>query len=140
MMGYSSLRHHVQTSSGAHPVSCPIKEGEKAVTLGVKLPGRESDHSPPSIAEFKNVWSYTSTPPYVFMAWYLVKQRENFTITFVSTKMGGVHIRDTPKINPCTLTLLIAVTEVVSTLHVSRLICCMRFLSLPWVPYAPNTI
>jgi len=30
---------------------------------GVKLPGCEAYHSLPSIAEFKNVWSYTSTPP-----------------------------------------------------------------------------
>jgi hypothetical protein len=26
-------------------------------------PGREADHSPPSSAEIKNAWSYTSTPP-----------------------------------------------------------------------------
>jgi hypothetical protein len=31
--------------------------------LGVKRPGRETDHSPPSSAEVKNAWSYTSTPP-----------------------------------------------------------------------------
>jgi hypothetical protein len=50
-----------------------------ALPLGVKLPAREADHSPPSSAEFKNVWSYTSTPPYFFMAWCLVKHRDNFT-------------------------------------------------------------
>jgi hypothetical protein len=26
----------------------------------------------------KNEWSYTSTPQYVFMAWCLVKDRDNF--------------------------------------------------------------
>jgi hypothetical protein len=31
--------------------------------LGVKRPRREADHSPPSNAEGKNVWSYTSIPP-----------------------------------------------------------------------------
>jgi len=31
--------------------------------LGIKRPGRESDHSPPSSAKAPNVWSYTSTPP-----------------------------------------------------------------------------
>ena len=36
---------------------------------GVKRPGREVHHSPPSSAEAKNVWSYTSTPTYTFMAW-----------------------------------------------------------------------
>jgi hypothetical protein len=44
----------------------------------VKRPGREADHSPPSRAKIKNAWSYTSIPPQVFMAWYLVKQRDNF--------------------------------------------------------------
>jgi hypothetical protein len=34
-----------------------------ASTPGVKQPGREADHSPPSSAEVKNAWSYTSTPP-----------------------------------------------------------------------------
>jgi hypothetical protein len=31
--------------------------------LGVKRPGREVYHSPPSSAEVKNAWSYTFTPP-----------------------------------------------------------------------------
>jgi hypothetical protein len=31
-------------------------------SLGLKRPKREADHSPPSSAEVKNVWSYTSTP------------------------------------------------------------------------------
>jgi hypothetical protein len=30
---------------------------------GVKRPGHEADHSPPSSAEVKNAWSYTSAPP-----------------------------------------------------------------------------
>jgi len=32
-----------------------------------------------SSAEVKNAWSYTCTPLYVFMAWCLVKHRDNFT-------------------------------------------------------------
>jgi hypothetical protein len=39
-----------------------------ALFLGVKRPGSEADHSPPSSAEFKNAWIYTFTPPYVFLA------------------------------------------------------------------------
>jgi hypothetical protein len=35
----------------------------EALSLGVKRPGREADHSPPSSAKVKNAWSYTSTPP-----------------------------------------------------------------------------
>jgi len=34
-----------------------------ALSLGVKRPGREADNSPPSSAEVKNAWSYTSTLP-----------------------------------------------------------------------------
>jgi hypothetical protein len=33
-----------------------------AHSLGVKRLGREADQSPPSSAEVKNAWSYTSTP------------------------------------------------------------------------------
>jgi hypothetical protein len=50
-----------------------------ALSLGVKWPGPEADHSPPSSAEVKNAWSYTSTPQYVFMAWCLVKHTDKFT-------------------------------------------------------------
>jgi hypothetical protein len=41
----------------------PIQLVPRTLPLEVKLPGREADHSPPSSAEFKNVWRYTSTPP-----------------------------------------------------------------------------
>jgi hypothetical protein len=30
---------------------------------GVKRPGREADHSPPTSVEVKRMWIYTSTPP-----------------------------------------------------------------------------
>jgi hypothetical protein len=40
--------------------------------------GREADRSLTAKAEF-NIWSYTSTTPYVFMIWwYLVKHTDNF--------------------------------------------------------------
>jgi hypothetical protein len=40
--------------------------------LGVKLQKREDDHSPTTSAEVKKTWIYTSTPPYAFMAQYLI--------------------------------------------------------------------
>jgi len=46
-----------------------------ALSLGVKLPGHEADHSPPSGAKVKNSWSYTSTPRYAFMARCSVKEQ-----------------------------------------------------------------
>jgi hypothetical protein len=45
------------------PTQPPIQWVSGALSLGVKRPGREADHSPPSSAEVKNAWSYTSTPP-----------------------------------------------------------------------------
>jgi hypothetical protein len=35
---------------------------------GVKRSGREADHPPPTSAEAKKTWIYTSTRLYVFMA------------------------------------------------------------------------
>jgi hypothetical protein len=39
-----------------------------ALSLGIKRPKREADHSPPTSAEVKKTWVYTSTSLYVFMA------------------------------------------------------------------------
>jgi hypothetical protein len=55
--------------------------GTGGSSLGVKRPERDTDHSYSSSAEVKNAKSYTSTLPYVFMAWCLVKHRGNFTFT-----------------------------------------------------------
>jgi hypothetical protein len=38
-----------------------------ALSPGVKPQGREAEHSPPTSAEVKKSWIYTSTPPYAFM-------------------------------------------------------------------------
>jgi hypothetical protein len=39
----------------------------KSLSLKVKLPEREADHSPISSADGKNEWSYTATIVYVLM-------------------------------------------------------------------------
>jgi hypothetical protein len=44
-----------------HPLSYPM--GNRGSFRGGKAAGAEDDHSPPSSAEVKNGWSYTSTPP-----------------------------------------------------------------------------
>jgi hypothetical protein len=62
---FFSLFHCVQTGSGAHPTSYPVSIG--ALHLEVKWPGREANRSPPSSAEDKNAWSYTSTSEYDFL-------------------------------------------------------------------------
>jgi hypothetical protein len=43
------------------------------LSLGVKQPGREANRTLSSSAKVKNVWSYTSALPYVFMVWCLVR-------------------------------------------------------------------
>jgi hypothetical protein len=45
---------------------CPVGTGGSFP--GVKRQGREGDHSPPTNAEVKKTWIYTSTPPYAFIA------------------------------------------------------------------------
>jgi hypothetical protein len=82
--GYFSLRHRIQTGSGAHPVSYPV--GTRNYFRGVKLPGREADNWFPFSTEVKNAWSYTSTSSYVIMAWCLAEHRDNFTFTFINSK------------------------------------------------------
>jgi hypothetical protein len=46
----------------------PIQWVPGTISLGLKRPVREADHSPPTSAEVKKMWIYTSTPPYAFMA------------------------------------------------------------------------
>jgi hypothetical protein len=56
-----ALHHRIQNGSGAHPASYQWVPG--ALSLGVKRPGREADHSPPSSAEVKEcVELYLSSP------------------------------------------------------------------------------
>jgi hypothetical protein len=65
-LGIFSLHRRVQIGSGAHIASYPMGTG--ALSLRVKLPEREADHSPSSSAEDKNAWSFTSTFQYASMA------------------------------------------------------------------------
>jgi hypothetical protein len=61
-----SLLYVVQTGSGVHPTSYPMDTGGYLYS-GIKRPGREADHSPPTSAEIKKTSIYTSIPPYAFM-------------------------------------------------------------------------
>jgi hypothetical protein len=59
---------------GNWPTQPRIKWVPGALTPGAQQPGHKADHSLPSSAEVKNMWSYTSIPLYVFITWYLIKQ------------------------------------------------------------------
>jgi hypothetical protein len=52
---FFSLRHIIHTGSGAQQASCLICTGD--VSLEVKRPEREADHSPPSSAVVNNAWN-----------------------------------------------------------------------------------
>jgi hypothetical protein len=54
-----SLLLNVQTDSGAHPASYSMGTGD--LYSEVKRSGHEVDKLPPTNAEVKNAWSYTST-------------------------------------------------------------------------------
>jgi len=45
------------------PTQPPIQWIAGVLSLGIKRPGREADHSPPTSGEIRNAWSYTPTPP-----------------------------------------------------------------------------
>jgi len=49
--------------SALKPIQPPIQWVPGVISTGVKRPRREANYSPPSSAEIKNVWIYTSTPP-----------------------------------------------------------------------------
>jgi hypothetical protein len=76
--------HPVQNGSGAHPASYPM--GTRALSLGVKWPGREADHLPPSSAEVKELVELylhsPNTPPWRCAQ---LKHRDNFTFPLTFT-------------------------------------------------------
>jgi len=69
--GILSLRHRVQRLGPSQPRTqgfFPLGSKESWVRIWPLPSSTEVD-----------VWSYTSTPPYIFMDWCLVKYRDNFT-------------------------------------------------------------
>jgi hypothetical protein len=61
-MGYAHFndKMNLKEELKFHPTSYPVDtEGSYP---GVKRPGREADHSPPTSAEVKKMWIYTCTP------------------------------------------------------------------------------
>jgi hypothetical protein len=52
---------------------------------GVKRPGREADHSPPSSADIKNGGAIPSLPMSSWHNVYLIKHKDNFTFIYIHT-------------------------------------------------------
>jgi hypothetical protein len=58
------------------------KKGAVSLSTGVKRPGSEADHSPPTSAMVKKTRIYTSTP---LRLYGIVKHRDNFTFFIPSS-------------------------------------------------------
>jgi hypothetical protein len=56
--------------------------GTRVLSLRVPQPAPNVNYSPPSSAEVKNEWIYTSTPPYKVMAWTWTNELFKSLITF----------------------------------------------------------
>jgi hypothetical protein len=76
------------------PTQPPIQWVLVDVSLRVKRPWREADHSPPSGAEVKECVELYLHSQYAFMVWCLVKHRDNFTFTFnkICLYASGSHV------------------------------------------------
>jgi hypothetical protein len=55
-----SLRHGVQTGSGAYPASYPV--GIESSSPELSQPGRETDYPPACSVKTKNAFTYIFTP------------------------------------------------------------------------------
>jgi hypothetical protein len=75
-----------------------------ALSLEVKLPGREADHSPPSSAQVKNAWSYTSTPP-MRLSGVVLRAQGKFTlpVPYSSYTLGRTQTMNRPTASECWL-------------------------------------
>jgi hypothetical protein len=76
------------------PIQPPIQCVPRAISPGVKRPGREADHSPPSSAEVKKVRAISAL--FHMSSWnsaYLIKRKDNFTfsplVVTLYSLMGG---------------------------------------------------
>jgi hypothetical protein len=67
--------HGIRTNSGAHHASYLM--GIRGPFVGSKMAG-ETDLSPSYTVEIMNARTRTSTPPYTFMVYRLIKQKNNF--------------------------------------------------------------
>jgi hypothetical protein len=79
--GNFSLHHRIQNGSGAHSASYPM--GTRGSILGVKRPGCEADHSPPSSAGVKErVELYLHSPNMPSWCGAQLKHRTALPFTF----------------------------------------------------------
>jgi hypothetical protein len=67
------------------PTQPPMQLVSGSLSLEVMRPERELTTHFPLVPRLRMRGAVPPLPQYAFMAWYLVKQRENFTFTLIST-------------------------------------------------------
>jgi hypothetical protein len=85
------------------PTQTPIQREPGALFLGVKWPGREAYHSPPTSAEVRNKWSYTH---YAFMAWCSVNGQGQLYLTRLMSDRLRYDIQRLAKLGQAQLALV----------------------------------
>jgi len=81
------LHHRVQNGFVAHPVSYPMGI-IRGSFHGVKRPGREAEHLPPSSDEVKNAWRlYLHFPNTSSWHGALLKHRDNYQNSLTKWKL-----------------------------------------------------
>jgi hypothetical protein len=60
------------TRTALGPTQPPIQWVSVALSLGIKRPGCEADHSPPSSADVKNAWSLVKAQRQLYLYIYLL--------------------------------------------------------------------
>jgi hypothetical protein len=68
------------------PTQTPIQWERGALFLGVKKPGCETDHSPPSSAEVKEHVELYLRPQYAFMVWCSVKRKHEQLYLYLTSQ------------------------------------------------------
>jgi hypothetical protein len=83
---FCTFHHRIQNGSGAYPASYPMRKGG-ALSLRVKRPGREDDHSSPCSSGVKNAFIFRST----FISLY-----NEVSLDSIYSQAGGLYIIDSP--------------------------------------------
>ena len=70
--------------------SSPLQNRHWGPYFGVKRPGHEANHSPPTTAKVKKAWSNTFISLYIFTTRLFIKPRDNFII-FLYLELKFLH-------------------------------------------------
>jgi hypothetical protein len=83
-MAHETSLFFIASTPFLQPTQPPTQRVPGALSRGLKRPQNGIDPSTPTInsGDVKSVWSYTSNPPFVFMAWCLINHKDTFPFYF----------------------------------------------------------